>query len=126
MATTSKAMLWTGRVISALLVAMMLMGVTYAFVKPAVVSEGMAKYGYPDRYAMRLVYVELACVILYAIPQTAVLGAIILTGYFGGAVATHVRAGGNDYPFAIIFGIVTWLGIYLRDGRLRQLVPLRH
>jgi hypothetical protein len=124
MATTSKAMVWTGRVISALLVAFMLMGVTYAFVKPAMVSEGMAKYGYPDRYAMRLVYVELACVILYAIPQTAVLGAILLTGYLGGATATHVRAAEAFY-FPVIMGVLVWLGLYLRDSRIRTLIPLR-
>ena len=64
---------------------------------------------------------------LYLIPRTAVLGAILLTGYLGGAVATHVRAADGIFPvvFAVSFGALLWLGLYLRDARLRELVPLR-
>ena len=77
-----------------------------------------------SRVVRPLFFVELACVLLYVIPQTAVLGAILLTGYLGGAVATHVRAG-EPFWFPIIFGILIWLGLVLRDARIRALVPLR-
>jgi hypothetical protein len=63
--------------------------------------------------------------LLYAFPATAVLGAIVLTGFFGGAICTHVYLRDNQWPFALVFGVVTWLGIYLRDARLRSLIPLR-
>ncbi|HZN08945.1 MAG TPA: DoxX family protein, partial [Pyrinomonadaceae bacterium] len=71
--------------------------------------------------------VLIICTVLYLIPKTAVLGAILLTGYLGGAVATHVRAGDGAFGvgFAIAFGALVWLGIYLRDERLRELVPFR-
>jgi hypothetical protein len=68
--------------------------------------------------------IEILCVILYAIPQTAVLGAILLTGYLGGAVATHVHAG-EPWFFPVIMGVIVWLGLVLRDPRLRELAPLR-
>jgi hypothetical protein len=71
--------------------------------------------------------VLLACTLLYLFPKTAVLGAILLTGYLGGAVNTHVRASGSWFEilFPVVFGIIVWLGLYLRDARLRTLVPLR-
>jgi hypothetical protein len=86
--------------------------------------EGFGKYGYSESVILPLGIVELSCVILYAIPQTAVLGAILATGYLGGAVATHVAA---DEPFVapIVFGILLWSGLGLRDARLRALLPLR-
>lgn len=90
----------------------------------ALMQDGMAKYGYPASSVIPIFIAELIAVILYAIPQTAVLGAILLTGYLGGAVATHVRAG-EPWFFPVIFGVLVWLGLVLRDPRLRQLVPLR-
>jgi hypothetical protein len=73
---------------------------------------------------LRIVVVEIACAIVYAIPRTSVLGAILMTGYLGGATATHVRVG--EPPFlAILVGIVVWAGVYLRDERLRALIPWR-
>jgi hypothetical protein len=76
---------------------------------------------------MPLGIILLICTILYVIPRTAVLGAILLTGYLGGAVVTHVRAGEGWFPitFPIIFGVFLWGGLYLRDTRLRALIPLR-
>jgi hypothetical protein len=121
----SKKMIWTGRVISALPVLMMLMGVVYSFAKPAAVQEGMAKYGYPAHLVRIIIIVELICVILYCIPQTSVLGAILLTGYLGGAVATHLRIDDPSFIMPVILGVVVWLGIFLRDSRLRALIPLR-
>lgn len=86
--------------------------------------EGFGKYGYSESVILPLGIVELSCVLLYAIPQTAVLGAILATGYLGGAVSTHVAA---DEPFVapIVFGILLWSGLGLRDARLRELLPLR-
>jgi hypothetical protein len=124
--STPTGMLWAGRIVST--VPVLFMGVMAAFMlvaKPAMLTEGMTKYGFPTGSARPIVIVEIACAILYAIPRTAVLGAILLTGYLGGAVATHVRAG-EPFIFPVIAGVLVWLGIYLRDARLRDLVPLRH
>ena len=89
----SMKMVWAGRILSALPV--LFMGGTglYALVKPEAVAAGFAHYGYPDAALARIVIVEIGCAILYAIPRTSVLGAILLTGYLGGTTATHVRAG---------------------------------
>jgi len=81
--------------------------------------------GWTVHHMQKLAIVEIVCAIIYLIPQTAVLGAILLTGYLGGAVATHVRINDPGWWFAVVFGIVIWLGIFLRDSRLRQLIPLR-
>jgi DoxX-like family len=90
----------------------------------AKVAEQFKKYQYPDSVLTPLIYVEVVCAILYLIPRTAVLGAILLTGYLGGATATHVRVG-EPFFLPIIFAVVLWLGIFLRDRRVRDLVPFR-
>ena len=123
-ASVSKAALWTGRVISTLPVLMLLMSATMKFMKPPMVMEGFTKMGYPEHLALTLGIVELACTVLYVFPRTAVLGAILLTGYLGGATATHVRIG-EAFHMPVLFGVLVWLGLYLRDPRLRALVPLR-
>jgi len=120
----SKAALWTGRIISALPVLLMLAGAVYSFVKPAAAREGMVKHGYAAHHAIPIVVVQLCCVLLYVVPQTAVLGAILLTGYLGGATATHVRVD-EAFFMPVVVGILVWLGLYLRDPRLRALLPLR-
>ena len=94
------------------------------FAKPQAVVEGFAHLGWPERYALGLGILELACVIVYLIPPTAVIGAILLTGYMGGAMATHVRIGEPVFMHVLI-GIVIWLGLFFRDARLRALIPLR-
>ena len=83
--------------------------------------------GYPESVIVGLGIVLLTCTVLYIIPTTSVLGAILLTGYLGGAVATHVRVGEGLFPvlFPVIVGVLIWLGLYLRDEPLRALVPLR-
>lgn len=86
--------------------------------------EGFARMGYPEYVALPLGIVELTCTVLYLIPRTSVLGAILLTGYLGGATATHLRIG-EPFHMAIILGILVWGGLYLRDERLRALIPLR-
>lgn len=122
--TVSKKALWAGRIISALPVLMLIFSGVMKLMKPAPVLQEFARLGYQDRHAVILGIVELACVIIYLIPRTAVLGAILVTAYLGGAVATHLRIG-DPFFNPIIPGILVWLGLYLRDPRLRALVPLR-
>lgn len=94
--------------------------------KPAIVVEATVKLGYPENTILPIGIVLTVCTILYLIPRTAVLGAILLTGYLGGAVATHVRVGEGLFPvsFPIIFGVLLWGGLYLRNNRLRTLIPI--
>jgi hypothetical protein len=120
----SKTMLWTGRIISALPVLLFVATATFGLLKPAAAMQGAAHYGFPDGVLLRVTIVEIACAILYVIPRTAVLGAILLTGYLGGAVVTHVRVG-EPFFFPLIVGIMVWAGLYLRDARVRELIPLR-
>ena len=120
----SKKMLWTGRVMSALPVLMLLFSAVLKFAKPPGFAEGMAKLGIPESLALGLGILELACVIIYIIPRTAVLGAILLTGYLGGAILTHLRVGDN-FIGPIVFGVFIWGGLFLRDPRIRALIPLR-
>jgi hypothetical protein len=95
-------------------------------VKPAVVVDATVKLGYGENVILPLGIVLLTCTLLYAIPRTAVLGVILLTGYLGGAVATHVRMGEGVFSivFPIIFGVLIWGGLFLRDARVRALIPL--
>jgi hypothetical protein len=110
---------------SAIPVLMMLMGVAMAFFDPEQMNEGMEKYGYPEGSATVILVLEVICVVIYVIPQTAVLGAILLTGYLGGATATHVRAEEIQYLVPVAVGILVWGGLFLRDPRIRALIPLR-
>ena len=124
----SKKAVWAGRIISALPILFLLMDGVMKLVKPAVVVEGTVKLGYPETVILPLGIVLLACTVLYVIPVTSVLGAILLTGYLGGAVATHVRVGDpllTHVLFPVYLGVLIWGGLYLRDARLRALIPLR-
>jgi hypothetical protein len=97
-------------------------------VKPKPVVEGTLQRGYPENVILPLGIVLLASTIIYLIPQMAVLGAILLTGYLGGAVATRVRVGNRLFThtlFPVYLGMMLWLGLYLRDERLRVMLPLR-
>ncbi len=123
-ARISKTALWVGRVMSTLPVLMLLMSATMKFLQPPQAMEGFAHLGWPASLAIVLGVVELGCAALYVIPQTAVLGAILLTGYLGGAVATHVRVEEAFY-MPIVLGVLIWGGLFLRDPRLRALIPLR-
>ena len=118
-------MLWTGRILSAIPVLVFLVFGAIAFTRSPDVVEGMRKFGYAENLIVLIASLEILSALLYAIPQTAVLGAILMTGYLGGAVATHVRVADPGYPMAIVMGILTWAGLYLREERLRQLLPLR-
>ena len=122
----SRGALWGGRIMSWLPALFLLVDGVMKLFKPAVVVEATVKLGYPENTIVPIGIVLTVCTILYLIPRTAVLGAILLTGYLGGAVATHVRVGEGLFPvsFPIIFGILLWGGLYLRDNRLRTLIPI--
>ena len=123
----SKLMTRTGWVLSAIPILMMgCLPIIFITLQHNVVLASMTKYGYPERFAVAICIVEMLCALIYAIPRTAVLGAILMTGYLGGAVATHVRA--DELPNAVgpvLFGVLIWLGLFLRDARVRALLPLR-
>lgn len=119
-----KTMLWVGRILSALPVILMLFSGFYALLKPAAVAPSFVHYGYPDGALLPIAIVEILCAVIYAIPRSAVFGAILMTGYLGGAVSTHVRAG-EPFYLPIIVGVIAWLGLYLRDRRLHAHLPLR-
>jgi len=115
---------WVGRVISVL---PSLVFAISAFMKlkgGAEVMEGMAHLGLPEPLIVPLAILEISCVVIYLIPATTVLGAILLTGYIGGAICTHLRVG-DPFFLQIAIGILVWLGLYLRESRLRELIPLR-
>jgi hypothetical protein len=123
-APVSKKALWAGRVMSTLPVLMLLFSAAMKFAKTPKVVDGMAFFGIPESLLLGLGILELACTIIYIIPRTAVLGAILLTGYLGGAILTHLRVGDN-FITPIVFGVFIWGGLYLRDPRIRALIPLR-
>jgi hypothetical protein len=124
-AANPKWMLWTGRVLTTLIVLFMLVDGGFKIIKHPKVVEASTQLGYPENTILWIGLAATVSALLYAIPQTTVLGAILLTGFLGGAAATHVRVGESNYFFAIFFGVLAWLGVYLRDPRLRKLVPLR-
>jgi hypothetical protein len=126
-APVSKKALWAGRIISVLLALFLLFDGGMKLVKPAFVVEATVQLGYPESVILGLGIVLIACTAIYLIPRTSILGAILLTGYLGGAIASHVRAGDPIFTilFAIVFGVLIWVGLYLRDDRLRALIPLR-
>jgi hypothetical protein len=133
MATTAEApaapaqkkwLVWVGRVATALPILLLVFSASMKLMRsPEFLEQFVGKLGYPASTAVPIGVIELACAILYAIPRTAVLGAILVTAYLGGAVATHLRIGEPVF-LAILPGIFVWIGLYLRDARLRALVPL--
>jgi len=126
-APVSKATLWTGRIISGLVVLFMIFDGVTKVMKVQQVIDATIRIGFPVSTVVGIGITLLICVALYVIPPTSVLGAILLTGYLGGATAANVRAGSPLFntAFAVAFGILTWLGLYLREQRLRALIPLR-
>jgi hypothetical protein len=120
-------MLWTGRLLSFLVVAQLLSSAWFrATQHPYAVAEIVTGYGYPESAIGRIVIAECVLVLLYLVPQTSVLGAIVMTGYLGGAVAAHLRiADTARAAIPLVVGILAWGGLYLRESRIRQLVPFR-
>jgi hypothetical protein len=126
-APVAKASLWTGRIITVLLALFLVFdGVTKLMKVPQVISATQ-RLGFPLSAITGIAITLLICTALYLIPQTAILGAVLLTGYLGGAVAITLRAGTPAFEtaFPAIFGVLVWLGIYLRENRLHSLLPLR-
>ena len=124
----SMAKIWTARILSGIAVLFLLFdSVIHLMAVPPVV-EAFNQLGYPVNLAVPLAIIELLCLVLYLIPQTSVLGAVLLTGYLGGAVAANVRIGTplfSNALFPVYVGIMFWGGLFLRDFRLRELFPLR-
>ena len=123
--STKRWMVWGGRVLTALPVVGLTMSAAMKFAGPAEVAQTFTgKFGYPAGLLLALGIVELVCTALYAFPRTAVLGAILVTGYLGGAVATHVRVS-EGFASPLLLGVLVWAGLFLRDERIRALLPWR-
>lgn len=122
---SSKKLIWAGRVISAIPVLLMLFSAGMKFAKPAPVVEGMVRFGYPESQLFLLGVLESLSCVVYLIPQTAVLGAILMTGYLGGATASNVRIGDPSYIMTVFLGVCVWGGLFFRDERVRALIPFR-
>jgi hypothetical protein len=120
---SNKAM-WTGRVISWVASALFIFSAVGKFVGGPQVDEGFEHLGLPMATRIPLGLLELAVTIVYLIPKTAALGAVLLTGYMGGAILTHWRVG-DMMILPLLIGMLVWLGIYLREDRLHALLPLR-
>ena len=126
-AGVSKGQPWTGRILSGLVAAFLVFDATIHVMRPAPVVAGFAQLGFPLSTAVTLGIIELAFIVLYLIPRTSVFGAILLTGYLGGAIAAQVRIGAPLFSttlFPIYVALFLWVGLYFRDARVRALIPV--
>jgi DoxX-like family len=124
----SKKAVWTGRVLSGLAVLFLLFDAGVKVLQHPMAVQGTVELGYPQGVLVTLGIVQLVCLALYLIPRTAVLGAILWTGYLGGAVATHVRIGHPLFShvlFPVYVAALLWVGLWLRDERIRTVLPVR-
>jgi DoxX-like family len=119
----SKGAIWTGRVISGFVILFLLFDAAIKLMRIAPVMQSFAQFGFSPNVAIPIGAVLLVCTLVYLTPRTSVLGAILVTGYLGGAICTHVRAG-QPFYFPLAFGVLAWVGLYLRDDRIRKLIPL--
>ena len=124
MAAGSGKVVWVGRVISVLVSLIFLMSAFMKLKGGPELTAGMEHLGLPESMVVPLAILEISCVVIYLVPPTSVLGAILLAGYVGGAICTHWRAG-DPFYVQVVLGILVWLGLYLREDRLRALIPLR-
>ncbi len=125
---SSKAMIWTGRILTALVVLFMAFDSIIKVIKIDVVVESFARLGFADSVSRGIGTIEIAATLLYLFPRTAVLGAVLLTGVYGGAIASHLRIDDPLFShtlFGVYLGAVMWAGVWLRDARLRSLFPWR-
>ena len=122
----SNKSLWAGRVVSALPALGLLFSAIMKLMKPPTVLQGFIHFGYPQNLIVVIALLELGSTIIYMIPRLSVLGAILMTGYLGGATATNVRIGDPSFLITVTLGVLVWFGLYLRDERLRALIPLRN
>ena len=123
-APVSKKRVWAGRIISALVALFLLFDSVIKLMRITPVITTTTRLGYSVGVVLPLGILLFLCTALYVIPRTSVLGAILLTGYLGGATATHVRVG-EPFYFPIVLGVLVWAGLYLREERLRALIPLK-
>ena len=124
-AAPTNKMVWAGRIASALPIALMTFsGAIKLTHDPGFAAAWTDKLGWPESTLTSIALLELVCVALYAVPRTAALGAVLLTGYLGGAIASHVRIG-DAFVVPLVLGVVVWGGLYLRDERIRALLPRR-
>jgi hypothetical protein len=117
-------LVWVGRVISVLVTLTFAMSASMKLLGGPELAEGMAHLGLPESLVTPLAILEVTCAVIYLIPATSVVGAILLTGYMGGAICTHWRVG-DPFFIQIGIGVLIWLALYLRDDRLRALIPTR-
>jgi hypothetical protein len=127
-AAASPAMLWAGRVMSGLVIVFLIFDVGIKLIRHPIVAETMVQIGWAPEMGFTIGVIEAICLVLYVVPQTAVLGAILWTAVFGGAIATHLRLADPLFThvlFGVYLGLLLWGGLYFRDARLRALIPLR-
>ncbi|WP_037193872.1 DoxX family protein, partial [Rhodococcus rhodochrous] len=120
---------WTARIMSGLVILFMLFDSIFKFIQPAPVVEGTLQLGYAQHHLAVIGTLGLISTILYAIPRTAFLGAVLLTGYFGGAIATHIRMDAPLFShvlFPVYLAVLAWGAIWLRNERARKLIPLQN
>jgi len=123
---TSSQWLWAGRIVTGLTTLFMLADGIMKIVKPAAVLEASVQMGYPVATLTGIGLALITCTLIYVIPRTSIFGALLLTGYLGGAVASQVRAGSGWFEliFPVLFAILVWGGLWLRDHRLRSILAL--
>ena len=127
-ATPSKSRLWTGRILSILTILFLLFDGIMKLVRPLPVTQAMTQLGFPQNLSVPIGIILLLCTALYAIPSTSVLGAVLLTGYLGGAFVSQLRIGASLFGstlFPIYFAVLMWAAIYLQEPRLRAFLPVR-
>jgi DoxX-like protein len=115
---------WVGRAISAVPAALLLLSASLKITSSPMMVDGLGKAGFSPGLVTAIGVLELACLAIYLVPPTAVLGALLLTGYLGGAVVTHLRVG-QPLAMPVVIGVLVWAGLYLRDARVRAILPLR-
>lgn len=125
--TISKSRLWTARIMGWLVILFMLMDSIFKFIQPEEVVQGTLELGYAEHHIAIIGALGLLSVLLYTFPRTSILGAVLLTGYWGGAIATHLRLDNPLFShilFPVFLAILAWGAIWLRDERIRNLIPL--
>ena len=126
--TTTPKTIWVGRILSALAILFLSFDTIVKVLRLPVAIEGTTQLGYPESSVFVIGIIQLVCLVLYVIPQTSVFGAILFTGYLGGAIATHLRIGSPLFThilFPIYVAVLIWGGLYAREPRLRAVIPIR-
>jgi DoxX-like family len=124
-AAGSRKMIWAGRVLTGIPAALVLFGAVLKIIKSQSVIEGMSQHGIPEYLIVLIGVIEFVCAVVYLIPNTAVLGGILMTALMGAATFTNVRVGDPTWIVTITLGVMVWAGLYLRDDRVRALIPRR-